>query len=54
MIGEPEDTWLLARDAGYGFVVKLEELQSRNKAGKTVLNVPGRRGVLPPALVPCR
>ena len=26
MIGEPGDRWVLATDAGYGFVVKLEEL----------------------------
>ncbi|MFL6550273.1 MAG: DNA topoisomerase IV subunit A, partial [Povalibacter sp.] len=30
MLGEPQDRWVLASDAGYGFVVKLEELYSRN------------------------
>ena len=40
LIGEPEDRWVLASGAGYGFVVKLEDLHSRNRAGKAVLNVP--------------
>jgi topoisomerase IV subunit A len=35
LIGEPEDLWLLASDAGYGF--KLGELYARNKKGKSVL-----------------
>jgi topoisomerase-4 subunit A len=52
MIGDPADRWVLASDAGYGFVVKLEELYSRNRAGKAVLNVPEGAGVLIPAAVP--
>ena len=52
MIGDPSDRWVLASDAGYGFVVKLEELYSRNKAGKAVLKVPEGSGVLAPSLVP--
>ncbi len=52
MIGDPQDRWVLASDAGYGFVVKLEELHSRNKAGKAVLKVPEKSGVLRPFAVP--
>ena len=52
MMGEPEDLWLLASDAGYGFTVRLKELITDRRAGKTVLNVPERSLVLPPALVP--
>ncbi len=37
MIGNPEDLYLLATDAGYGFVAKLEDLIANKKAGKTVL-----------------
>ena len=37
---------MVASDAGYGFVVKLEELHSRNRAGKAVLKVPEGSGVL--------
>ena len=40
LIGEPEERWVLASSAGYGFVVKLEDLHSRNRAGKAVLKVP--------------
>jgi topoisomerase-4 subunit A len=52
VMGEAEEKCVLASDAGYGFVVKLEELQSRNKAGKAVLKVPDGSGVLAPAMVP--
>jgi len=52
MLGEPEDLWLLASDAGYGFTVRLKELITDRRAGKTVLNVPENSHVLPPALVP--
>jgi len=52
MMGEPEDLWLLASDAGYGFIVRFKELITDRRAGKTVLNVPGNALVLPPALVP--
>jgi topoisomerase-4 subunit A len=51
MIGEPEDRWVLASEAGYGFVVQLKELHSRNRAGKAVLKVPGEGGVIAPVPV---
>jgi topoisomerase-4 subunit A len=47
LIGEPDDLWLLASDAGYGFKVKLRELYARNKKGKSVLKVPENSQVLP-------
>jgi topoisomerase IV subunit A len=47
LIGEPDDLWLLASDAGYGFKVKLRELYARNKKGKSVLKVPENSRVLP-------
>jgi len=52
MIGEPEDLWLLASDAGYGFTARLKDLISDRRAGKTVLNVPENAHVLAPAPVP--
>jgi topoisomerase-4 subunit A len=52
MMGEPEDLWLLASDAGYGFTVRLKELITDRRAGKTILNVPDNAMVLPPTLVP--
>ncbi|HKS94463.1 MAG TPA: DNA gyrase C-terminal beta-propeller domain-containing protein, partial [Gammaproteobacteria bacterium] len=51
LIGEPEDRWLVASDAGYGFVVKLGELVSRNRSGKTTLRLPKNARVLVPAPV---
>jgi topoisomerase-4 subunit A len=47
LIGAPEDRWVVASSAGYGFVVKLEDLHSRNKAGKAVLRVPQGASVIP-------
>ena len=52
MIGEPEDLWLLASDAGYGFTARLKDLMSDRRAGKTVLNLPENAQVLAPAPVP--
>ncbi len=51
MMGDPEDLWLLASDAGYGFTVRLKELITDRRAGKTVLNVPQNSMVLAPAPV---
>ncbi|MFM1886082.1 MAG: hypothetical protein RL026_1239 [Pseudomonadota bacterium] len=51
-IGDPEERWLLATDAGNGFIVKLGELHARNRAGKAVLKVDDGAQVLPPVPVP--
>jgi topoisomerase IV subunit A len=51
MLGEPEDLWLLATDAGYGFTVRFKDLITDRRAGKTVLTVPANALVLPPAFV---
>jgi topoisomerase-4 subunit A len=39
MMGEPDDLWLVATDDGYGFVARLEDLITRIKNGKAVVNV---------------
>ena len=52
MLDVPEARYLLATDAGYGFVVKLEDLLGKNKAGKAVLSVPQGCNVLPPQPIP--
>ena len=52
MIGEPEELWLLATDAGYGFTARLKDLVTDRRAGKTVLSVPENAHVLAPAPVP--
>jgi topoisomerase-4 subunit A len=51
LIGEPTELWLLATDAGFGFTVRLAELQSRNRAGKSVMNVGAGALVLAPVPV---
>ena len=51
LIGEAADQWLLATDAGFGFTVRLGELQSRNRAGKAVINVSSGALVLAPVPV---
>ncbi|MGH8570145.1 MAG: DNA gyrase C-terminal beta-propeller domain-containing protein, partial [Gammaproteobacteria bacterium] len=43
--------WLIASDAGYGFVARLSDLGAKNKAGKVVLSVPSGARVLLPVLV---
>ena len=47
----PEQLVLLASDAGYGFIVKLEELYTKNRNGKAVLNLPKGSKTLPPQLI---
>ncbi len=51
MMGADEDLFLLSSDAGYGFVAKLGELQTKNKAGKTSLTLPPGGLVLEPCVV---
>jgi topoisomerase-4 subunit A len=52
MIGDNEQKYLLASDAGYGFIATLTDLVSRNKAGKAVLRVPAGGKAVVPAPVP--
>ncbi|HSC76615.1 MAG TPA: DNA topoisomerase IV subunit A [Pseudomonadales bacterium] len=51
LMGNDDERVLLATDAGYGFVAKLSDLQSKNRSGKTLLSVPEKANVLPPCLV---
>jgi len=51
MIGADSDQFLLASDAGYGFVVSLAALQAKNKAGKAALSLPKGAKVMVPAMV---
>ncbi len=48
LLGNPEDLYLLATDAGYGFICTFDDLSSRNKAGKLVLTVPEGAQILAP------
>jgi len=51
IIGNAEDLYLFSSDAGYGFVVKLEDLIAKNKNGKAVLSLPKGAHVLSPTPV---
>jgi len=52
MIGDNDHKYLLASDAGYGFIATLEDLMTRNKAGKAILRVPPGGKAVVPAPVP--
>ncbi len=52
LCGAPDDRWVLASSSGYGFVGRLEELYSRNKAGKAVLKPARGATVIPASPVP--
>ena len=49
--GAEADRFLLASDAGYGFVVQFAQLQTKNKAGKALLTLPKNARVLSPAAI---
>jgi len=51
MMGAPEDLYLIASDAGYGFICKLGDLITDRRAGKAVLKVPKGSKALPPQRV---
>ena len=51
LTGAERDRYLLASDAGYGFVVQFGQLQAKNKAGKAALTLPKGAQVLPPAAI---
>ncbi len=47
-VGDSDDCFLLASDAGYGFIARFADMVSKNKAGKTLLTLPENAQVLPP------
>jgi topoisomerase IV subunit A len=51
MMGPPEQLYLLASDAGYGFVAKLGDLQTKNRAGKAAISLPKGGRVLQPVAI---
>lgn len=52
LLNEPATQVLVASDAGYGFITCLEEMASKNKAGKALLTLPVGSEVLSPVEVP--
>jgi topoisomerase-4 subunit A len=49
MMGAEDSLYLLASDAGYGFVAKLGDLQTKNRSGKAAITLPKGGRVLQPA-----
>ncbi|MFQ6371640.1 DNA topoisomerase IV subunit A [Shewanella sp. YIC-542] len=48
LLGDDEHKYLLASDAGYGFICEFKDMVSRNKAGKALLTLPANAKVLTP------
>ncbi|MDX1341308.1 MAG: DNA topoisomerase IV subunit A [Reinekea sp.] len=48
LLGNPDDQYLLSSDAGYGFIAKLSDMVSKNKAGKALLSLPKNAEVMAP------
>jgi len=51
MLDDPKSTYVLASDSGYGLVVSLEDMLTKNKKGKATLNVPKDGTALLPAKI---
>lgn len=51
MAGHNDSHWIVASDAGYGFILRLEDAFSRQRAGKALLTVPHTAGVMIPTQV---
>ncbi len=49
LAGQPDDWYVMASTAGYGFRVQLKELLSKNKAGKLLITLPEAAKVVKPA-----
>ena len=52
LLGEGSDQYLLASDAGYGFICKLSDMVSRQKNGKALVTLPTGAQLLPPLKIP--
>jgi topoisomerase-4 subunit A len=51
LFGNDDDLYVMASDAGYGFVITCQEFYARNKAGKAILKLPDNAQVLLPQRV---
>ena len=51
MAGDPDSLFLLASDAGYGFIARLGDMMARARSGKSVLSLPKHARVLAPVPV---
>ncbi|MCJ2378022.1 DNA topoisomerase IV subunit A [Vibrio sp. ZSDZ34] len=51
IMGEESQLWLVASDAGYGFVCKGAEFLSKNRSGKALVNLPKGAEILTPSTI---
>jgi len=51
LTGQDDDLFFVGTDAGYGYLVKYQDLITKNKTGKNVVNLPKGSKVLPPRKV---
>lgn len=51
LLGDESQNYLLASDAGYGYICSYKDMLSRNKAGKALLSLPANAKSLMPRLV---
>ncbi len=51
LLADESQLVLIASDAGYGFVTRVEEMHSKNRAGKALLSLPSGARVMRPVLI---
>nr|VFK32006.1 MAG: DNA topoisomerase IV subunit A [Candidatus Kentron sp. MB] len=51
ILGESKTLYLIASDAGYGFITELGDLYTKNKTGKALLSLPPSSSVLCPVVI---
>lgn len=51
LIGENKDQYLMASESGYGFITQYEDMLSKNKNGKALLNKPAEKAIHQPVKV---
>lgn len=50
-VGDGKDLYLMASDAGYGFITQFSDMITKNKAGKALLTLPKNARVMPPVTI---
>lgn len=51
LMGEDDQLWLVGSDAGYGFVCKGNDLVSKNRSGKALVNLPQGAEIMQPSQI---
>ena len=51
LAGNSTQSVILSNTAGYGFITRLDNLVTKNKAGKTLFNLPDGAEILPPLII---